>query len=333
MCLIVVMVSCCVALRAYTQPQKVIIDCDAGVDDAMELVFALQLPQLDIIGITTVAGNAHVEQCTKNTLRVVELAGKEIPVFQGSEKSLVVPAVAPPDFVHGKDGLGNTNQPEPKISVQKKAAAQFIADITRANPGEITILALGKLTNLAEAIQLDSNITNRIKEVVIAGGAFRVPGLVTPVAEPNIWGDPHAADIVFTAPWKVTMFPLDVSMKMTLSEELLLRIKNKNQRYGEFVYSITRLTRNFQMKALGLDAIYDPGIAGIAYLIDSNLFKFKQGPVRVVTDGIARGQTIMPVYDFQMQLDPSTWQGKPLVTVAFEIDRKRILEYYEAIME
>ena len=164
-------------LTTYAQPKKVIIDCDPGIDDALELVLALQTSQLEIVGITTVAGNAHVAVCTKNALRVVELSGKNIPVFQGAEKSLVVPVPPPPDFVHGKDGLGNTTQPEPKISARQKPAAQFIVDITKANPGQITILAVGKLTNLAEAIKLDSNVTKNVKEVVVVGEQCVFPAL------------------------------------------------------------------------------------------------------------------------------------------------------------
>ena len=319
------------SLTGYAQPKKVIIDCDPGIDDAMELVLALQYPGIEIVGITTVSGNAYVEQCTKNALRVVELSGKNIPVFKGAEKSLVVPLQSPPDFVHGKDGLGNTNQPEPKISAQKKSAAHFIVDITKANPGEITILALGKLTNLAEAINLDSNVTKNVKEVVVVGGALRVPGLVTPVAEPDMWLDPHAADIVFTAPWRVTMIGLDVTMKLTLSDDLLLRIKNQNSKYGSFIYSITRFYRDFYKNALHIDGINDLGSSAILYMVDSSIFKFKQGPVRVVTEGIAMGQTIMPNLEFQLQLP--AWQGKPLVSAAFDVDVGRFLKYYEAIME
>lgn len=209
---------------------------------------------------------------------------------------MVVPQEAPPDFIHGKDGIGNTNQPEPKISVQSKSASQFIVDITKAYPGEITILAEGKLTNLAEAIRLDSNITRNVKEVVVVAGALRVPGVVTPVAEPNIWFDPHAADIVFAAPWKVTLFGLDVTLKSVLPEALLLHIKNSNSKYGPFIYAITRLGREIQLKAHHNDGYCDFGAAAILYMIDSSIFKFKQVPVRVVTEGIAIAQTIAPEY-------------------------------------
>jgi len=118
-----------ILITVNAQSKKVIIDCDPGDDDALELILAMQSPQIEIVGITTVSGNAYLDQCTKNALRVVELSGKNIPVYKGAEKSLVVPQEAPPDFIHGKDGLGNTNQPEPKISVQSKSASQFVLQV------------------------------------------------------------------------------------------------------------------------------------------------------------------------------------------------------------
>jgi inosine-uridine nucleoside N-ribohydrolase len=321
------------AYEGSGEPRKVIIDCDPSVDDAMELVLALQYPGIEIVGITTTSGHINIVQRTKNALRVVELSGKNIPVFQGSGKPLFVQTLAEgPDIIHGDDGLGNTNQPEPKIKAQQKSAAQFMVDATKANPGQITILALGRLTNLADAIRLDSAVTKNVEEVVVAAGALRVPGLVTPVAEPNVWMDPHAADMVFAAPWKVTLFGLDVTMKNTISDALLLRIKNENPKYGSFIYSISRVTREFQMNALHSDGIIDIGASPILYLIDPTIFKFMKGPVRVVIEGIAIGQTIMPAYEFQLQIDPS-WKERPLVTAAYEVDVERFLKYYEAIMK
>jgi inosine-uridine nucleoside N-ribohydrolase len=322
-----------VLLSAQAQTRKVIIDTDPGVDDAMELVLALQYPGIEIVGITTTSGHINIGQRTRNALRIVELSGKNIPVFQGAAKPLFVSTLSQgPDFVHGNDGLGNTNQPEPKIKAQQKSAAEFIVEATKANPGQLTIIALGRLTNLADAIRLDSNVTRNVKEVVVVAGALRVPGLVTPVAEPNAWMDPHAADMVFAAPWNVIMFGLDVTMKVVLSDALLQGIKERNPKYGPFIYAITRFYRDFQMNALQSKGIIDIGAAGILYLIDPTIFKFKKGPVRVVTEGIAIGQTIMPAYDFQIQINPSMFKGRPLVTAAFEVDVDRFLKYYEEIM-
>ena len=316
---------------ATAQSRKVIIDCDPGIDDATAIILAMQYSGIEILGITTVFGNATLEQCTKNALRAVELSGKNIPVYKGAEKPLSIPLAAPPDFVHGKDGLGNTNQPEPKTVCQQKPAAQFIADIAKSYPGQVTILAVGRLTNLAEALKLDSSLTRNVKEVVLMGGALHVPGNVSPVAEANISGDPHAADIVFTAPWKVTMIGLDVTTKVKLNDDILGRIKNKNTKYGPFLFSITRFYLDFHKNVNHIKGgfyVHDP--SAVMYLIDSSIFGVKKGPVRVVSEGIAIGQTIMPAYDYQLQLQP--WAGKPFITAAVDVDVERFLKTFESIM-
>ena len=321
-----------ICFTANAQSRKLIIDCDPGIDDATALILAMQYPAFEILGITSVFGNAYVEQATKNALRVVELSGKNIPVCKGAEKPLSIPIETPPDFIHGKDGLGNTNQPEPRLSYQKKSAAEFIVDITKKYPGQVTILAVGRLTNLAEAIKLDSSLIKNVKEVVIMGGALRVPGNATPVGEANIRGDPHAADIVFTAPWKVTMIGLDITTKVKLNDEILLRIKDKSKKYGQFIFSITRLYLAFHKNVNHVKGgfyVHDP--SAVMYLIDSSLFKMVKGPVRVATEGIAIGETIMPAYDYQLQMQP--WAGKPFVNAAIDVDVKRFLKSFETVIE
>lgn len=136
--------------------------------------------------------------------------------------------------------------------------------------------------------------------------------------------------MVYTAPWKVTAFGMEVNMKVVLPEELMLRIKNENPKYRPFIYAITRLMRGFEMKTLHTEGLVDPGGAAFLYLIDPTIFKFTKGPVRVVSDGIARGQTIMPAYEFQFG-DP-LFKNRPFISVATEVDAQRYLKYYENIM-
>jgi len=316
----------------FGQPRKVIIDCDPGVDDATALVLAMNYPGFEILGITTVFGNAYLEQTTKNALTIVELSRRNIPVYKGADKPLRKALDTPPDFIHGRDGLGNTNQPVPKITFQSKPASQFIVDVAKAFPGEVTILAVGRLTNLAAAIKIDSNVCKNIKEVVLMGGDLHVPGNVNPVAEANVEGDPDAADIVFTAAWKVTMIGLDVTTKVKLNDDILLRVKNKNKQYGSFIFAITRFYLNFYKTVNHLKGgfyVHDP--SAVMYLIDPTLFQLIKGPIRVVTDGIAIGQTIMPAYDYQLQLGP--WKDKPFVNAAIGVDADRFLKVFEAVME
>jgi inosine-uridine nucleoside N-ribohydrolase len=317
--------------EAAAQPRKIVIDCDPGIDDAMAIVLALQHSGFEIVGISTMFGNAYVDQATRNALTVVELSGRRIPVYRGAAKPLRIASEPPPDFVHGKDGLGNTNHLPPKSSSQLKSAARFLVDTARTFPGQITLVAVGRLTNLAEAIRLDSSFTSNIREVVLMGGAFHVPGNVSPVAEANISGDPDAADIVLTAPWKVTMLALNTTTKVKLSDEILRRVRDQNDRYGRFIWSITRFYMDFHKNVNHVEGgfyVHDP--SAIMFLIDPSIFRIRKGPVRVVTEGIASGETIMPAYDYQLELPP--WRGRPAVTTATDVDGKRFLETFESIM-
>jgi uridine nucleosidase len=317
--------------EAAAQSRKIVIDCDPGIDDAMAIVLAMQYSGFEIIGISTGFGNAYVDQATQNALTVVDLSGRTIPVYRGAATPRRIAPEPPPDFVHGKDGLGNTTQPRPKSSPQSKSAAQFLVDTARSFPGQITLVAIGRLTNLADAIRLDTSFTSNLREVVLMGGAFHVPGNVSPVAEANISGDPDAADIVLTAPWEVTMLALNTTTKVKLSDEILLRIRDQNDRYGQFIWSITRFYMDFHKNVNHVEGgfyVHDP--SAIMFLIDPSLFTIRKGPVRVVTDGIALGETIMPAYDYQLDLPP--WRGRPAVTTATDVDVKRFLETFESVM-
>lgn len=163
------------------------------------------------------------------------------------------------------------------------------------------------------------------------GGALHVPGNVSPVAEANIAGDPDAADIVLTAPWKVTMIALNTTTKVKLNDDILLRVRDNNPRYGRFVWSITRFYMDFHKNVNRIEGgcyVHDP--SAVMYLIDPGIFTIRKGPVRVVTEGIAIGETIMPAYDYQLELPP--WRGKPTVTTATDVDVKRFLETFESVM-
>jgi purine nucleosidase len=316
---------------AAAQPRKIVIDCDPGIDDAIAIVLAMQHSGFEIVGISTMFGNAYVGQATQNALIIVDLSGRTIPVYKGAPKPLRIPIEAPPDFVHGKDGLGNTNHPPPKGSAQSTSAARFLIDIAKSFPGQITLVAVGRLTNLAEAIRLDSSFTSNIREVVVMGGAFHVPGNVSPVAEANISGDPDAADIVLTAPWNVTMLALNTTTKVKLNDEILLRIRDRNHRYGRFIWSISRFYMDFHWNVNHVEGgfyVHDP--SAIMYLIDPSIFTIRKGPVRVVTEGIAIGETIMPAYDYQLELPP--WRGRPAVVTATDVDVRRFLDTFESVM-
>ena len=200
-----------------TDKHLVIYDTDPGVDDAMALYFALAHPSIEVMAITTVFGNVTVQQATTNALYLTQLAGRDIPVVQGAAAPLVKTFHAPPAHIHGADGLGNLpTRAATQRSAHSGNAAQYIVDAARARPGLITLVPVGPLSNIARALALEPRLPQLIKQVVLMGGTVQEMGNVSPVAEANIWSDPHAADAVFTAGFDLTMVRLGVTQQIVL---------------------------------------------------------------------------------------------------------------------
>ena len=177
---------------------RTIIDTDPGVDDSMAILLAFRSPELHVEGLTTVFGNTGTDITTANALRLVELAGKpETPVARGAEKPLLRPYIGEGWRVHGRNGLGGVDMPPAQGKPDPRRAAQFIVDMVMANPGEITLVPLAPLSNIALAVMLEPDIVKNVKQVVLMGGAATVPGNASPAAEANIRNDPEAASIVF----------------------------------------------------------------------------------------------------------------------------------------
>ncbi len=309
-------------------PKKIIIDTDPGVDDAMAILLALKSPEVEVVGLTTVFGNVYTDLATQNALRLVELAGRpSIPVAAGATLPLVVPLDSVADFVHGADGLGNTNLPLPDGRPIDEPAAQFIVETVMARPGQITLVPIGPLTNLALALALEPRLPEKVAEVVIMGGAATVNGNVNPAAEANIIHDPHAADVVFNAGWPVTMVGLDVTMQTVMTDDYLASLKASGSAIGEFVYDISRFYRDFHYDLFGLAGTHTHDPSAIAYVIDPTLFTVERGPVRVVTAGLAAGQTL---FDRRRQwYEANAWSDKPPVNVCLEVDSDRLLALYK----
>ncbi|MBX3194505.1 MAG: nucleoside hydrolase [Schumannella sp.] len=198
----------------------VLIDCDTGIDDAMALLFMLAQDRYDVVGITSVFGNNTAAQCAINSLRVLELVGRtDIPVAVGAEQPLVGEVTYLATHVHGSDGLGDAGLPvDVTASVDARDAVQLIDDLSREHAGRLRILAVAPLTNLAHALEAIPDLTQRIHDVVIMGGAADAPGNQSPAAEANIIHDPEAAQAVLSADWGLTLVPLDVTMREVLEE-------------------------------------------------------------------------------------------------------------------
>jgi len=274
--------------------QKIIIDTDPGIDDAMAILAALHSPDIEVLGLTTVFGNTAVELCSQNALRLVELEGNEhVPVAQGCGQPLVHDITSFSAGVHGKEGLGNTDLPLPHGKLDPRHAAQFIIDTVMANPHEVILAPIGPLTNIAMAYRLEPRIAPLVKEVVLMGGCAFALGNITAVAEANIYHDPHAAEVVFAAPWKVTMVGLDVTTRIIMTPEYLARLYAAGNPAVQLLEKIQPCYQAFHEQLYGMKgAIHTHDPAVIAYLLKPELFKCEEMPVYVVTEGVCIGKTI-----------------------------------------
>ena len=311
-------------------PEKIIIDTDPGIDDAMAIFFAMASPKLEILGLTTTFGNVSLEMATDNALRLVEMSGHDIPVARGVDTPLVQKRLPFPDFVHGKDGFGNVNLPAPKGEAIEPSAAEFIVQMVLENPHEVTLVAIGPLGNLALALQLEPKIASLVKNVVIMGGAISEAGNMSPVAEANIVGDPHAADKVFAADWHVHMIGLDVTHQVVMSDQVQENIRQKNPMCGEFLSKAGRFYADFYKAARGADGCYVHDSSAIAYVIDPSMFGVEVGPVRVATEGIALGQTILKRKGYDYPVDH--WDNISDSSICMRVDAEAVMALYESTM-
>ncbi|WP_434139662.1 nucleoside hydrolase [Photobacterium leiognathi] len=310
--------------------KKIILDTDPGIDDAMAILFAEAHPDIDLIGITTVYGNATIDNGMHNALYLKQKFSMEALVAKGTDKPLIRDPVGATVAVHGEAGLGDVTAPNSlDVKAIEKPAYQFIIDSVRANPGEITLVAVGPLSNLALALKATPDIVDLVKEVVVMGGAFGENdhrGNVTPFAEANIHDDPHAADKVFTASWSVVIIGLDVTEESFFTSRYLDELRDDAGEVGQFIWDISRYYLRFYSEKVGMDGchVHDP--SAIAYVIQPSLFKTRRGPIRVVTDGPAEGMTIQKVEQRNYMNDE--WRLFPAQQVGVEVDNKTLLSLY-----
>lgn len=309
---------------------KIILDTDPGIDDAMAILFAEANPDITLVALTTVYGNATIVNGTRNALYLKEKFDCKYDVAMGTDKPLVRPPVGPTVFVHGESGFGDLSVPEPKhATVDPRPAFQYMIDTIHANPGEITLVAIGPLTNLALALQADPSITSLVKQVVVMGGAFGENGHrgnVTPYAEANIHDDPHAADSVFGADWPVVIIGLDVTQQSVFTASYLDELKENAGETGEFIWDVSRYYLRFYANRLGYEGchVHDP--SAIAYVINPELFTMRSGPVRVVTDGPAEGLTLQKFEQQRFPIDD--WADRRAQQVGIEVDSDALLDLY-----
>ena len=275
-----------------TTPHKVIIDTDPGIDDAMAILFAFLHADIDLIGLTTIFGNVTTDVATRNALALAELAGVDVPVARGAERPLVQAPQPVADFVHGTEGFGEVPPFSPAGTPTGQPAAEFICEAVTAAPGEIVLCPVGPLTNLALALRLDPSIAEKTKSVTVMGGSVEAGGNATPFAEANIWQDPHAAQVVFDAPWDVTLVGLDVTHEVTCGPEDFAGLASAAPTLGGFLNDAAQFYFRFHEKHDGFYGCHMHDPTAVISIIQPDLFATRQGALDVVVEGERAGQTI-----------------------------------------
>ena len=273
---------------------KIIIDTDPGQDDAVALLLALASPELDVLGITVVAGNVPLALTEKNARKICELAGKpDVKVFAGAIRPLMRPLVTAEE-VHGKTGLNGPQLPEPTMKLQDGHAVDFIVEtLMGEESGAVTMCALGPLTNIALALIREPRIAPRIAQIVLMGGGFFEGGNVTPTAEFNIFVDPHAADVVLRSGVPVVMMPLDVTHKALTTARRTDAFRALGTKAGIAVADMLEFFERFDEQKYGTDGgpLHDPCV--IAWLIKPELFGGRHCNVTVETASeLTMGMTV-----------------------------------------
>jgi|SRR5688572_5804627 len=278
-------------------PHRIIIDTDPGIDDALTFLFALASPEIKLEALTTTQGNVTLEKATRNALSVLELArASEIPVAAGSMFPLVQ-LLRASAHVHGESGLGNSNLPEPLTKPIQGHAIDFLIEKVLAEPNEISIFPIGPLTNIAMAIRKEPTFAKAVRELVIMGGAIQDGGNMTPLAEFNIYVDPHAAHIIFHSGIPITLIPLDVTHKCLLKREHIERLLKIDSPISSFISDAV---------SIYLKASYERGFEGIALhdpltlatILAPELLTLKEYYVDVdISGGVSIGKTFADIYN------------------------------------
>lgn len=272
--------------------QKVIMDVDPGIDDSLAIVFAGMAKQIELLGLTVVSGNIEVNQAARNAIKALQMCGREnVPVYKGEALPLKREYFDATD-THGKDGVGE-NFFQVEECCETMSADDFIIRELTQDPGEITILALGPLTNLAKVIEKDAQALKKAKQIIIMGGAATIHGNCSPVAEYNFWVDPHAAAFFFARDYEnVVLVPLDVTYSILLTPNMREMVRQLGTELSEYVYQITGFYVDFhwaQERTLGC-IINDP--LTVAYLLKPEILQLLPAGVQVETEGLCLGQSV-----------------------------------------
>ena len=285
--------------------KRVIIDCDPGIDDTAAILLALASPELEVVAVTTIYGNASVETCTANARRVLAAASRcNIPVFAGAGKPLLRPANEGwASHIHGGDGLGGIAGPQGVDSgesgnegTEGRHAALAIAEAVMAAPGELTILALGRMTNVALALSLEPRLAESVAEIVVMGGAVTVPGNVSGVATANLHEDPEAAAIVYRSGAPIAQVGLDVCNRVTVSPAQLEAIAEAESPAAQLLSEATGYLREAYIRTGRIgpdDGVRYNDMPAVGYAVNPALFTARFALVEIETHSeLTKGQTV-----------------------------------------
>ncbi|MEL7044112.1 MAG: nucleoside hydrolase [Pseudomonadota bacterium] len=309
--------------------KRVVFDTDIGIDDAMALLFLHYAPGVQLEAICTVAGNASLDNVTRNALHVCERFAIDAPVFRGASGP-IGPALgkAHPDFVHGQNGLGDIEFDNPHRRAEDTAAADALVDLARAAPGELSVIAVGRLSNIALALERCPELPGLLRELVVMGGVFmrhNHRGNVSPVAEANIAGDPSAADRVFGSGIATTIVGLDVTLDTIMDEAFIGELRETAGDAG-VTHGITRFYFDFYSRVRGERSCPIHDSSAVACLLAPDLYTRESGPVRVVREGFAMGQTILGAHPERYESD--AWRDWPECRVCVAVDSDAVRSLY-----
>lgn len=299
---------------------KWIIDTDPGIDDAAAIITAVR-SGLEVIGISAVFGNSSLGCTAKNALRLTELLGEPLPVYRGAERALLEPPHHAPE-VHGTDGFGDAGLPDPDRRAEETHAVDFLLESARRHRGNLSILALGPLTDLALAIAKDRSFCDAIDRIVLMGGTSDARGNITTVAEFNVHADPEAAAIVFGSGIPITMVPWETTLKALFDAGGMAVLERSDRPLAQAFLKMSRVTARLAEARLGVRGLILCDLVAAAAAVDPGIMKAKaQAHVEVETSGrISRGLTAV---------DYSNLSGGPAnVTVCLDVDAGRINELF-----
>ena len=306
--------------------KRIILDTDPGIDDSLAIFLALTSPEVTLEGLSVVHGNSSTEQGTINALSVLELAGaSHVPVYKGCELPLVQPSLLAPE-THGEQGIGYAKLSAPQTKPQVQKGSDFLIEKIMSSPGEITLVAIGPLTNIALAIRQEPRIVENVKEVFIMGGAIRHEGNTTALAEFNTYVDPHAAHMIYHSGMPITLTPLDVTYECIFLPDDLNRLLKINSPITKFIADATRFYMEFHDEYQKIEGcvINDPMTLALTFMPEICDYQSLYVDVDIST-GVGLGNTFADFYNYEKKT--------PNMKVALSVKPRMFMELFLERME